>query len=292
MNKVIKFILKSLLFFAALFLAGYLAMAIYINLHQQDIINKVSNKIENEINGKVEIEDISLSFFRNFPKISVLLSNVVITDIKSDSPKTPFFKGKQVFVSIDIPELLKKNFSLKEIKIDDAKFNVYTDSTGYTNAYLFKLKDTIQKPGSAEKKSNPIKRVVLKDIGIQIDDREKNKFYDLFTRKLAVNIDNSDTALLLSVRAHLLINKFILIPGGRNFLEGQKVDGNFDLLYDKDLQLLHTDSMDLKIGGKPFNLNFTIDMESPAPKFQLKINKGSIPFADVRSFLGGYSGKN
>ena len=287
MNKIIKIILKVFLILAALFLAGYLVLAIYINIHKEEILQKVSYKIENEINGNVEIGDISLSFFRNFPKISVLLSNVTITDLQFNTHQKPFFKGREVFVQINIPELLKKNFSMKEIKIDHAQFYVYTDSTGYTNAYLFKLKEDLQKSEPLDAKENtPLERVVLKDIDILINDQGKDKIYDLYTRKLTVDIDNSDTSLQLSVEAHMLINKLVFSAGGRDILKDQKVDGNFDLLYDKQLKLLHTDSMELKIGRQPFNLNFTIDMNSPAPKFQLKVNKGSIPFADVRSFLG------
>lgn len=292
MNKFIKILLKAFLLLAALFLVGYLALAIYINIQKEEILGKVTDKIENEINGKVEIGDISLSFFRNFPKISVLLSDVVITDQQFETHHKHFFKGKEVFVQIDIQELLKKHFSMKEVKIDHAQFYVYTDSTGYTNGYLFKLKEDLKQPESRVSEDNiPLTRVVLKDVGILIDDQEKDKIYDLHTNKLAVNIDNSDTTLLLSVKANMLIHKLIFSPGGRGLLKDQKVDGNFDLLYDKQLQLLHTDSMELKVGRQPFNLDFTIDMNSTAPKFQLKVNKGSIPFADVRSFLNDRSKK-
>lgn len=286
MNKITKIILRAFLILVALFLAGYLALAIYINIHKEEILRKVSDKIEKEINGNVEIEDVSLSFFRNFPRISVLLSNVEITDLKFNTHAHLFFKGQEVFIQINIRELLKKNFSMKEIKIDHAQFYVFTDSTGYTNAYLFKLKEDLKKPESGDNKDHiALKRVVLKDVGIMIDDQDKDKLYDLSARKLAVNIDNSDTSLLLAVNAHLLINKLVFSQGGRDILKNQKVDGNFDLQYDKRLQLLHTDSMELKVGAQPFNLNFTIDMNSPAPKFHLKVNKGSIPFADIKSLL-------
>lgn len=131
--------------------------------------------------------------------------------------------------------------------------------------------------------------MVLKNVGLTIDDSEKDKLYDLFVDKLAVNINNSDSALLLSVNAGLVINKLVFSKGSNGILKDQKVDGKFDLLYNKKLQDLHTDSMELRVGGQPFNLNFTIDMKSPAPKFELKVNKGSIPFADVKSFLNRHS---
>src|SRR5690606_32365435 len=187
---------------------------------------------------------------------------------------------------IDIRELLKKHFSIKEIKIEHAQFYAYTDSTGYTNSYLFKLKEDPESARSPRKEDKvELKRVVLKDVGVIIDDRAKDQFFDLYSNKLAVNINDSDSALLLSVKANMLIHQLLFSTVGKEVLKNKKVDGNFDLLYDKQLQLLHSDSMELKVGGQPFNLNFTIDMKSSAPKFHLKINRGSILFADVRSFL-------
>ncbi len=133
-------------------------------------------------------------------------------------------------------------------------------------------------------------RVVLKDVGLTIDDAQKNKTYDLFVDRLGVTINDSDTALLLSVNANLIIKKLVFARNESGILKDQEVDGNFGLLYNKREEELHTDSMELKIGGQPFNLNFTIDMKSPAPKFQLKVNRGSIPFADVKSFINSQSG--
>ena len=117
LNKFSSIFLKIFLFLATLFLVGYLALAIYINIQKEAILGNVSDKLANKINGKVEIGDISLSFFRNFPKISVLLSDVVITDQQFKSQQKPFFEGKEVFVQIDIQELLKKNFSLKKNRL-------------------------------------------------------------------------------------------------------------------------------------------------------------------------------
>lgn len=284
MNKYTKLLLKICLYAITLFLIGYLALIVYINLNKADIVKKVTQKIENEINGNVTIGDISLSFFRNFPRISVLLKEVEITDLQSNNHHYPFFKGEDVFVQVNALKLLQKQFSVQGLKIEHAQFYVYTDSTGYTNGYLFKLKEE----ASSSSSSSPgvdLKRVVLKSVGLTIDDAQKNKLYDLFVDRLGVSINNSDSALLLAVKANLLINKLVFTPNGTGVLKDQKVDGNFDLLYNKKLQELHTDSMDLKVGGQPFNLDFTIDIKSPAPKFQLKVNKGSIPFADMKSLF-------
>ena len=290
MSLFIKNLLKVILFLTTLILVGYLALIIYINVNKTDIVKNVTAKIENQINGNVTIGDISLSFFQNFPRISILLKDVEITDSRFKNHHYPFFKGKDVFVQVNALKLLQRQFSVKGLKIENAQFYVYTDSTGYTNGYLFKLKEeSSSAPLRFSGDNQSLKRVVLKNVGLTIDDGEKDKLYDLFVERLAVKINNSDSALLLAVNAGLVINKLVFSKGGNSILKDQRVDGKFDLLYNKQLQELHTDSMELRVGGQPFNLDFTIDMKSPAPKFELKVNKGSIPFADVKSFLNRHS---
>jgi hypothetical protein len=281
-NKFKKHLYKTILFLTALLMAGYLVLIFYINLNKADIIKNITQTFESEINGHVTINNISISFFRNFPKISVLLNEVEITDQKVGNHHYPFFKGENVFVQLDALKLLQNQFIIKGIKIEHARFYVYTDSTGYTNGYLFKLKKESATEGFTKELN--LKKLILKDVGLTIDDAEKKKLYDLFVNKLASRITDSDSSLLVNVHTGLIIKKLVFSEGGREILSDHKVEGNFELLYNKQSQELHTDSMELKVGGQPFNFNFTIDLKSPAPKFQLKVNKGSIPFADLKFF--------
>ncbi|MEO6682213.1 MAG: hypothetical protein ABIN48_05250 [Ginsengibacter sp.] len=290
MNKFIKKSLKVIFSILALLLAGYVFLIVYIHIHKEEILTKATNKIETEINGQVTIGDIGLSFFKKFPRISVFLNNVEVIDEQFHTHQKPFFKGKDVFVYFDVFTILQKRFSVKGVEIDQANFYVYTDSTGYSNGYLFKPKeDTAGTNTSGIISKLVLKNVVLKDVDVTIDDGQKQKLYDFHTEKLAVKINDSDSSTMFTVKARLIINKLLFAPGSNGILKNQKVEGNFDLLYDKQLMELHTDSMDLKIGGQPFNLNFTIDMKTSAPKFQIKVNKGSIPLADVKSFLNNTS---
>lgn len=292
MNKFKKHLYKTIFFLAALLMAGYLVLIFYINLNKAEIVKNITQTFESDINGHVTIENISISFFRNFPNISVLLNEVEITDQQYKNHHHSFFKGENVFVQLDALKLLKNQFIIKGVKIEQAQFYVFTDSTGYTNGYLFKLKKEATNKGFAHSSEKlNLKKVILKDVGLIIDDLEKKKLYDLFVNRLAVHINDSDSSLLVNVNTGLVINKLVFSEGGREILSDQKVDGNFELFYNKQSQELHTDSMELKVGGQPFNFNFTIDMKSPAPKFQLKVNKGSIPFADMKSLLNRHSNK-
>src|SRR5450432_3413758 len=91
LKKFLKIILKTLAILAGVLLILYIAVFTYISINKKSIISQVNSEIGKKINGKVSIKDIELSFFRDFPKISVLLNNVSVTDSMIAQHKHPLF---------------------------------------------------------------------------------------------------------------------------------------------------------------------------------------------------------
>jgi hypothetical protein len=72
---------------------------IYISAHKEEIVDKVKIELAEKLNGKVEIGNIDLTYFKSFPNISVQLQNVSIKDTLFDQHKHPFFSGLKMFCS-------------------------------------------------------------------------------------------------------------------------------------------------------------------------------------------------
>ena len=90
--------------------------------------------------GTVSIGDVELSFFRTFPKVSVLFHNVSITDTMFARHHHPFFQGEEIYAELSIMKLIKKEPAVNGFKIERAAIYLFTDTSGYTNTYLFKPK--------------------------------------------------------------------------------------------------------------------------------------------------------
>lgn len=242
-------------------------------------------EISNQINGKVNIGNIELSFIRNFPHVSVLLQNVSITDSLFNLHHYTFFKGKEIFVSIDVLKLIDHKPPIKGIWLKTCELYLYTDSTGYTNSYLLHKKaDTTNDTQQSETK-NELKNLILKDVRFVVDDRKKEKFHDLAINQLKVRVDDKENHWLLFTKANILIKSLAFNKVRGSFVQNKVFRGQFNLSLLKGPKRLSFDSIEIQLSGHPFNMSGQLELAGDQPQFQLRIHTRNVSYDFVRSCL-------
>jgi len=231
------------------------------------------------INGKLSIKEVDLSFFTQFPKVAVQLNDVNVTDSLFPLHRHTFFKASRVFARLSIWRLIQKQSPLNGIRIDNGEVYLFTDSTGYTNAYLVKQK---KKPGTTNKPSyeeTELKSVILKKVTIIIDDRRKAKLHHYLVNNLRLKLKDKDgKELLLTINADILVkNMAFNLPRG-SFLKGAVFRGRFELLVNKPAGTMQFDSIDIKLSGQPFNLSGRFELKGVAPQFRLAVHTRKLDF--------------
>ena len=140
MNKPLKYTLRAFGILLGVLFLLYIGVFIYVSSNKKSIIKQVTQEIGKKLNGNVSIGDVELSFFRTFPKVSVLLHKVSITDTMFAQHHHPFFQGEEIYAELSIMKLIKKEPAVNGLKIERAAIYLFTDTSGYTNTYLFKSK--------------------------------------------------------------------------------------------------------------------------------------------------------
>jgi hypothetical protein len=285
LNTRLKYFLKGVVILVGVILVLYFALFIYVSTHKKAIIKQVTEEVGKELNGNVSIGDVDLSFFSTFPNLSVFLHKVVITDSLFAQHHHAFFTGDRVFAKLSISKLIKKESAIDGFKIENAAIYLYTDSTGYTNEYLFKPKkdSTSGKIKSAE--NNILKSIILKIVQFTINDKRNGKLHDIAIKNLNLKLNDLDSALLISAKADLLIHKLAFNVDAGSFVQEKTFEGNFHLRIDKKLQQLQFDSIDIRIEKHPFNLSGRFDLKGPNPQMQLKIHTRNILYAFAKTLL-------
>jgi hypothetical protein len=262
-----------------------ITVVLYVSINKQKIIRQVTTEISNHLNGRVTIGNIELSFFRNFPHISVLLHNVSITDTMFNTHHHTFFKGKDIFVSIDVLKLINHQPPIKGIKLQTGELYLYTDSTGYTNTYLLHLKkDTANNSRQTAEKSE-LNNLFLKDVRFIVDDSKKGKSHDLVINQLKINVYNKENHLLLFTRANIQVKSLAFNTARGSFVKDKVFSGNFNLSFQKESGLLSFDSINIKLSGHPFNCSGQLELAGDQPQFKLRIHTHKISYDFVRSAL-------
>lgn len=262
-----------------------ITVVLYVSFNKKKIIRQVTTEISDKINGKVAIENMELSFIRNFPHISVLLRNVSITDSLFNIHHHTFFKGEEVFVSIDVLKLIDHEPPIKGIWLKKGEIYFYTDSTGYTNTYLFHVKkDTASSTVQGETK-NELKNLFLKDVRFIVDDWKKEKLHDLVINQLKVQVNNKDDRFLLATKADILIKSLAFNKVKGSFVKDKVFRGQFNLWFQKEPKALSFDSINIQLSGQPFNLSGQLQLAGAQPQFQLRIHTRKVSYDFIKSAL-------
>ncbi|MFT3912018.1 MAG: hypothetical protein QM737_21515 [Ferruginibacter sp.] len=265
MKKIRKYIFRGLAIIAGLFLLLFIAVFTYVSLNKQKIIKQVTAELSKRINGHVSIGNVELSFFRNFPTASVLLHDVRITDTMFSQHNHPFLEAKEVFAKLNITRLIKKQSPLKGIRVDHATLYIYTDSTGYSNNYLFKQKKDSLSTNHNSNQRSELKSIELNDFRVVIDDRKKEKLHDLLVKNIKAKLDDKDEkSFLFSINANILIHSLAFnLPRG-SYAKEKTFKADFDMRFDKKLQQLQLDSINIKLGDQRFNMSGRFDLSAGA----------------------------
>ena len=278
--------MKALAIVLGVFVLLCIIAFIYISVNKKSIIKNVTDEIGKKINGNVSIGDVELSFFSNFPNASVVLHKVLVTDTMFARHHHPFLKADEVYVLLSVLRVIEKKSAVNGIRIEGASLYLFTDTTGYTNAYLLKPKRT---SGGSGNKTTPeplqLKSAELKNVRITVDDRLREKLLDGMVNRLKLKLDDEENTTYFSSKANILVNSLAFKLSNGSFIKGKKFEGDFKVRFDKKLQQLQFDSINIEINQQRFNLTGRFDLVKPNPQFSLRVHTRQIFYDFAKSLL-------
>lgn len=124
---------KTFIIVAAIFLISLLFIIAVPLFFKQKVLDITKSAINKNINAEVEFSDFNLSVFRNFPKATAQLENIVITG-------TGYFKDDtlvmipKIRASLSLSSIFSKSgMTLEEIILDGPKINLLANEKGENN---------------------------------------------------------------------------------------------------------------------------------------------------------------
>jgi hypothetical protein len=285
LKKIFHYVFKTFKILIVSLITIYLIAYIYVVANKKKIIAQVTEQISKKINGNVKIGDADISILKSFPKISVLINDVSITDTMFAQHQHPFFSAKEVFANLNIWKLIQKKPPLTGLRIQSGSIYLYTDTSGYTNTYMLKSKKDPE--GGPKRTSGDInlKNIQLRDFRITLDDRKKEKLHDFMVHDLYVKLEDNAETLVMSTDADILVNSLAFnLPRG-TFLKGASFTGDFKLKYGKESQLLSFDSINVKLAGQKYNMSGSFDLGDKNPGFSLRLHVRDAVYSDIKMLL-------
>jgi len=294
-----KYIRKPLLWLSVSIASLLIIASILAYIFEDDVKAYFLQKINTQLNIRVEIGKIDFSLLRHFPQASISLEQVVAQHSKPFKGKGNFIEAEQIDFSFSVFELFSGNYSIKRIDIQNGAIHILRDAQGVVNYDLLKSVNT----ETNERVDFKLNAVFVKHVSMTIEDVpsdfsasyliKKGKLKgdlsnDIFTLKVASDLDikqlKSDKITWINERdAHIEMG----IEINKNAQEYTFIDGGIQLadlkfnvsgkVQDKDVL-----SMDLQFGGVDLDIrSFLSLLPKEYSKEISKYNSDGIFYCDA-----------
>ncbi|MFT4603019.1 MAG: hypothetical protein ACI857_003206, partial [Arenicella sp.] len=221
MRKALKICRKILfwIFFIGLFLLT--TVVVILNVYEDDIKQYAIDELNEHLKTNVEVEDIQLSVFHDFPYASIQFDEVFIPDAypEIESNDTLFY-AKSMFFNFNIWDIYSGDYEVKRISAHDGCLHMNTAPDGQENYNIIEKSESVE---SGEKFAFKVELLELENFNYQYNNLGANQHYDFTVNSGLFAGDFAEDNYELEASLDLHINKL--------------KSNAFTLIKDKDAQL-------------------------------------------------------
>lgn len=281
MPRWLRILLISAGSFAALIILLWLILALVIRNNKQAILAEISSQLSTRINGTLVIRDMDPSLIRSFPNVSITLKEVSLQDSLYGQHKRALLAIKEVYVKVNTAALLRKEVDIKEVILKDGNINLYTDSTGYTNTYLFKGDSTKKTKG----KQPTFRNFRLENIQFSMENepRFKHFLFDIRSLRGEMDYDDSGWKCYLNTDMHIRNLEFNTTKG--SFARNKVLQSDIELQYITASKTLRIPPQILQFDKQPVSFAGEFNFSQTPAAFALEIKADKIDFRNAASLL-------
>jgi hypothetical protein len=239
--------------------------------------------INSKIRGSITIKDLEPSLISTFPHVSIRLSEVIVRDSLWNKYHHDLVNADRLYLRLSLASIFSGSPEVSKIIAENSRFYLFSDSTGYSNDYIFKGNNT----GDSSKGKKPLRipEIELKDVSVVIDFQHRNKLYDFDVHKLNCNIREKDNKLLLDIKTDLIVHSLAFNRDNGSFVHEKPLEGKFRLEIGKESRILAFNNIKLNIDNQPFFLSGFFNLSSPPPLYKLTIKTNNVDFKKASSLV-------
>jgi hypothetical protein len=281
LNITIRRTLRIFAWLLAILLGIWLLVWIYVFFNKKMIISQVTTMINNKVKGEVKIGDLEPSLISTFPYVSIHLSKVSVRDSLWNQHKHDFVNANDIYIRLAVLSLFTGSPEVRKVIVENGRFYLYRDSTGYSNEYIFKGDNK----GSGNSSRSNVPDIELKKVRLTIEFNDRRKLYDFDVAKLKCVVKNKEKTILFDVKTDMLVHSLAFNTLNGSFAKEKPLKGDFKMQLTRQSKRLEFKGARLIIAGEPFLFTGMFDFSSPPPLYKLTIKAEDIQYRKASSLL-------
>ena len=163
---------KKILKIAGLILLVLLVLAFTLPIvFKGKILHIAKREVNNAVHAKVDFEDVSISFFRNFPRLAVGLEELEVIGLDEFKNDT-LISAKRIDIALNLFSLFGDQMKIYGITIDQPRINAIITKEGKANWDITKTEEEAVEEEEATEFNLNLKKYEIKDGYISYNDME------------------------------------------------------------------------------------------------------------------------
>lgn len=280
MKKLKKVLKVSLIVLASLLLLLVAAGFIF----RGKIVSLVKTEINKNINAKVDFKEVDISFFRNFPKVSIGLDELQVTGTGYFAADT-LLSAKRLDAAVDIMSFIRgKDMSIYSISLDAPRIHALVNKDGLANWDIVKEDTTATDTASQNKPFNlQLKKYEIKNGYVYYDDRQGDMSAIVSNLNHSGSGDFNADVFTLATTTHA--GEVTYIYGVVPFLYKVNTDVDADIKIDNKNSVYSFDNLAILLNDLKINGNGSFKMLANGYDMNISFKSADADFKNILSLI-------
>jgi len=233
--------------FGTLTLLAFLPLLILF--FQDEITQLFVNQLSQQFERKISAKKATINFYKNFPNVSIALTDVVIT-ANPNWPKDQVAHIQNLYCSFNFNDIINKRYIIKQLLAENGYIHLIFYKDGKTNYQLF------ENQGKNKSEEKPItldlSMVKLKNIDFRYDIRKSQEVYEVKAQDVSFRFKYADE-MLITLHGKLLSGQIGKQANG--FLSNRNFVINGDIAVYQTQQKYSIKTLEIDMDNTEFDLS-------------------------------------
>lgn len=238
--------------------------------YRDDMKQYALAEINKQLKTNIKVRSIRMDVFSHFPSASLNFDSVWVEDALHS--KTALLEAQRISLGFNIFQLLRKEYTIREIHLSNGRVFAQTDKNGKHNYQIF---------ASTNDTSTTIlnlSKVTCKQITAIYRNAVSKQQYELLLDDAVLSIRSSNDIFDMNLTGDLFVQKIYATQ--TNWLKEKRVQVNTHITYNSKDELFKTNTPTMRIGNLQLSLDMSYQMKPKADFIDLR-------FAADRSDITG-----
>jgi hypothetical protein len=241
-----KAIFKTLAFLAAGIFLIIGALVALVLANQNKLTSLVLDKINSGHQGYLQVKQTQIAPFKNFPYISIELDSIQFFETK-EMEGLPIYRFNEGYIGFDIVELIKGNYTIRKIVLENGLVNFIKYEDGTINLIKAKLTED---DGDDSPLNFSLKELLVDNVRFIKTDLQNNQYTEVLIEKGKTRLEFKDNLIDMGIDCKGILVDFK--SHNESFFKDKHIHISSEVHYNQEDAFLKIDTSTLALENTIF----------------------------------------